>query len=171
MSQALFALAGALVGVFGTLAADAVRARREDRRGRREIVRVACAEFTAALVRVRSIAFITREQPGDQELRTSAREALWAAQVGYERLRLVTQSLEAQEAGRRALRHAIGLQRLSEGRTVRDDEKAEGPMMLMQRSLIRLYTEIRLETGVPNAGDVYREPDEWLGFSTWTPTP
>jgi hypothetical protein len=43
MIAAIFALAGTLLGVMGTLAVELTRARTDDIRTRREVLRLACA--------------------------------------------------------------------------------------------------------------------------------
>ena len=65
MSEAWFALAGALVGVLGTLASDHLRGRREERATQRALIRSACADFTSAIARIRSLAFDLRDNPSD----------------------------------------------------------------------------------------------------------
>ena len=52
----------------------------------------------------------------DKELRGRMRTAHEEARVGFERLRLITTSMEAQEAARYALRHAVGLWLLVDGK-------------------------------------------------------
>lgn len=168
MLEAVFALAGAVIGIGGTLGAEATRARAEERRSRRDVVRLACADFTAAVTRMRALAFDLREDPTDRALYERARRADEEARVYYERLRLVTTSRKAQEAGRRALRYAYGLQRLAEGLPARADERDRGPLALLHDSMMQLFAEIRRETGVPHPDDLYREPEEWLRFSART---
>jgi hypothetical protein len=34
--------------------------------------------------------------------------------------------------------------------------------MMLQHSLIKLVEEVRSEIGVAHAGEVFREPDEWM---------
>jgi hypothetical protein len=52
MTAAIFALAGTLIGVFGTLAVALARSRAEDKRSHRDALRLACADFTAAVARM-----------------------------------------------------------------------------------------------------------------------
>jgi hypothetical protein len=166
--EAAFALAGTVVGILGTLGAEATRARSEDKRSRRDLVRLACADFTAAVTRTRTLAFKLREDPADRSLYDRMRQADEEARVYYERLRLVTTSRKAQEAGRRALRYAFGLQLRAQALPPREDERDRGPLALLHDSMVDLFAEIRRETGIPNPDDLYREPEEWLRFSSIT---
>jgi len=162
MSEALFALAGTLVGVFGTLAAEIIRSRRDDVRYRRETVRSSCADFSDAIARIRTLSYELRTDPHDAELLTRIRDAEAEARIQYERLRLVLESKAAQAAARHAVRYAYGLRRQSEGRGLRDDEKERGPLVLLHEWMMRLYVEVRRETGIPHPEDMFYEPESWL---------
>jgi hypothetical protein len=61
------------------------------------------------------------------------------------------------------MRYAFGLLRQVEGKELRDDERERGAGGMLHDSLIALYAAIRRELKVPNAADVYREPDGWVG--------
>jgi len=163
MSAALLVLAGAVVGVMGTLGTELIRSRGEDRRSQREAVRQACIEFSMAINRMRETAFELHRDPSSQVFQDRAQDANMTARARYENLRLVTSSKIAQEAGRRALRHAFGMQLRARAMPIRDDEADREPQALVQDWLTRLYVEVRQETGVPHAYDVYQEPDRWLG--------
>ena len=128
MYEALFALAGTTLGIGGTLLADLVRSRNDDRRERREQLRSACVEFTTALVEIRQ-AHWGRAYGENQEVRRAAlQRAHDVARTGYERLRLSTSSLTVQEEARFALRYAYGLLRQFEGLPPRPDEIDTGPI-------------------------------------------
>ncbi len=166
MTAAIFALAGTLLGILGTLAVELTRSRAEGVQSQREALRLACADFTAAVARMINLT-IELKKIEDAEQISSMREAHREARVHYERLRLVAVSQDTQKAGRYALRYTYGLLRLAEGKFSREDERERGPRMLLQDSLMTLYSEVRREMGLRHAADVYREPDEWMG--TWRP--
>src|ERR1700733_9776752 len=107
MSEALFALAGAIIGVLGAVLSSLVQSKREDRRLRRESLRTTCADFTAAIARMKYLATEMHLRGIDEELETRMRSAHDETRVGFERLRLLTTSIEAQEAARYSLRHAV----------------------------------------------------------------
>ena len=163
MAAAIFALAGTLLGVLGTLAVNLSQSRREDIRAHRDTVRLACADFTAAITRMRTLAMELRNNHPSSEQMKLMHEAHREARVHYERLRLTATSPSVQRAGRLVLRYAYGLLRQMEGKSLRDDEKASSPLRLLHDSLMTLYAEARRELRVPGADDIYREPDEWVG--------
>jgi hypothetical protein len=102
-------------------------------------------------------------KPGDTELINSMSEAHRDARAHYERLRLTATSRHIQKAGRYVLRYAYGLLRQAVGEPPRDDERERGPLMMFHDWLMILYAEVRRELRLPQADDVYREPDEWVG--------
>ncbi len=168
MSAALLVLAGALAGIIGTLGTELIRSRGEDRRSQREAARHACSEFSLAISHMREAAFDLYKDPSNPVFVERAQDTNRTARAHYENLRLVTSSKLAQEAGRRALRHAFGMQLRAQGKSARDDETEREPQALVQDWLTKLYAEIRRETGVPHADDVYREPDRWLGVGKFS---
>lgn len=175
MASAIFALAGTLLGVLGTLAVNLAQSRREDVRAHRDSVKLACADFTAAITRMRTLAIELRNKYPSGEQMKLMHEAHRESRVHYERLHLTATSSTVQKAGRYVLRYAYGLLRQMEGKSLREDEKASGPLRLLHDSLMTLYAEARRELGVPKPDDIYREPDEWVGEidpDVWTtPTP
>jgi hypothetical protein len=164
MTAAIFALAGTLLGILGTLVVELVRGRAEDVRFHREALRLACADFTAAVARVINLTIELRKITDAKRL-DLMREAHMEARANYERLRLIAVSREAQKAGRQVLRYSYGLLLQAEGKPPRQDERERGPRLLLQDSLMKLYVEVRREIGISRAEDVYREPDEWIGLS------
>lgn len=144
----------------GTLAVELARSRATDKRSHREALRLACADFTAAVARMVNLA-IELKDPDSTHI-NKMHEAHLETRVCYERLRLISGSRDVQEAGRYVLRYTFGLLRRAEGKQPRHDELERGPRMLLQDWLMRLYVEIRKEIGVPHPQEVYREPDEWL---------
>jgi hypothetical protein len=166
MAAAIFALAGAVVGILGTLAVELARARIEDRRSRQEALRLACADFTAAVTLMWNLYIELLENSSDTELVDSFHKAHREARVHYERLRLTAASRDVQKTGRYVLRYAYGLLRQIEGESPRGDERERGPLMMLQDSLVTLHVEVRREIGVPHAEEVYREPEEWMTRDT-----
>lgn len=164
MSAAIFALIGTALGVLGTIAAQLVGAQKDDARSRREELRLACADFASAIARLREsgIVLVSSRADTDSGGWTSIREAHLNARIHYERLRLISSSLDVQRAGRKALRYAFGVLIQAEGRPPREDERERGPLALLNDSLLELYAAVRRELGLPRADEVYREPDEWL---------
>jgi hypothetical protein len=165
MTAAIFALTGTLIGVLGTLAVELARGRALDKRSHREAVRIACADFSAAVARMVNLA-IEVKNPDSIRL-SKMHDAHLDARVCYERLRLISGSRDVQEAGRYVLRYTFGLLRMAEERPPRPDEQEKSPRLLLQDWLVKLYAEVRQEIGVPNPRDIFREPDEWLGGTHW----
>src|SRR5262249_40325842 len=155
--EALFALAGTTLGIGGTLLADLVRSRNDDRRDRRAQLRSVCVDFTSALVEIRQ-AYWGRAYGENQEARRAAlQRAHDVARTGYERLRLSTSSLAVQEEARFALRYAYGLLRQFEGLPPRPDEIDTGPIDQLDDRLVRLYTAVRRELGTPDPERILSE--------------
>ena len=169
MAAAVFALTGTLLGILGTLAVELVRGRTENTHARQQMLQVACADFVASVTRMLSVAIDVEKDAEDAELTSQLYEAHREARVHYERLRLVAVSRDTQESGRYVLRYAYGRLRQVKGKPPREDEREQGPVMLAHDSLMRLYAAVRREMGIPNAGEVYREPDEWLVSSGQPP--
>lgn len=109
MSEAVFALLGAAIGVLGTLATALVRARREERTRRGDELRSACAAFVAAMARTRYLANQAGHGGDDRELVPEFRAARTEARTQYERLRLTSGSVPAQEAVRLCITHAYNV--------------------------------------------------------------
>jgi len=88
MTAAVFALAGAVLGVLGTLAVEMARARAETSQSRRESVRSACADFTTAIAHLRNLAVELIKTPGETDLVNLMNQAHRESRAQYERLRL-----------------------------------------------------------------------------------
>lgn len=153
--EAFFALAGTALGILGTLVTDVWRARKDDLRDRRQRLRDACIDFTVALVRMRQ-AYWGRGYDDDTR-RAAMRDAHDEARAQYERLRLVTSSLRVQEEARYALRYAYGLLRQLDGHPPREDEVEPSALDQIEDRLVRLFTEVRRELGVPRSHHVLSE--------------
>jgi hypothetical protein len=133
MTAAIFALAGTLIGVLGTLFVELARGRALDKRSYREAVRIACADFTAAVARMVNL-IIEVKNPDSIRL-SKMRDAHLDARVCYERLRLISGSRDVQEAGRYVLRYTFGLLRMAEGRPPRPDEQEKTPRICFRNGL------------------------------------
>jgi hypothetical protein len=163
---------------------ERLKAQAETDRRRQDALRTACADFTAALVRIRHLAWLLRSHPTRSGLRAllaprqqdKVLERLEAAhedaRVGFERLRLLSGSLATQEAGRCALRHAYAVRKQAEtGVDPRAHEyrsKSPGdppppsPGERFNRELQNLYVAVRTELDVPTPEDVFPEPTDWV---------
>jgi hypothetical protein len=130
MTAAIFALVGTLLGISGTLLVEIRRGRAEATQSRREALRNTCADFTDAIIRVRELAIRWQQAPSDSSLRESTWKAHDETWTQYERLRLISASTDVQEAGRHLIRYTWGLMREAEGKTLREDEQADGPFAL-----------------------------------------
>ena len=156
MTAAIFALTGTLIGVLGTLAVELARGRGLDKRSHREAVRIACADFSAAVFHMRvNLAIEVKNPELFMPPRVEYHDAHLDARVCYERLRLISGSRDVQEAGRYVLRYTFGLLRTAEERPPRPDEQEKSPRLLLQDWLVKLYAEVRQEIGVPNPRDIF----------------
>jgi hypothetical protein len=163
MTAAVFALVGTLVGVLGTLVVELARNRTQDKRSRREALKLASADFTAAVTRMINLALEFRDP--DESRINLMYETHRDARVCYERLRLIAISKNVQEAGRYVLRYTFGLLCEAENLPRRDDERERGPRLLLNDWLMTFYVEVRREIGIPQPENIYREPETWLGRS------
>jgi hypothetical protein len=161
MTAAIFALIGTLLGISGTLLVEIRRERVEVNRSRREALRISCADFTDAIIRVREQAIRWKRDPSDVSLKESTYKAHDESWIHYERLRLISTSKDVQEAGRHVIRYSWGLMRQVEGKAPREDEQPDGPFALTLQWLQRFYIAARRELGVPQAEDIYTEPSKW----------
>jgi hypothetical protein len=158
MSEAFFALAGALIGVLGGVLTAAFGARAEDRRANREALRAVCTDFATATARVRRLSFELRRDPDNSSLILRVEEALTDARASYERLRLTTESYSAQEAARHVV-HFSNWMSWSARKKREDFEEAHAEF---HRWTKQLYEEMRRELGVKRPTSVYTDPLEGL---------
>jgi hypothetical protein len=177
-------LIGVVVGAFlaGTFAlvTEQRKGRGEVKRRRQDALRVACSDFTAALVRIRYLSWTLEEHPRPgpaddvpasraradatrdavlERIRASEEEA----RIGFERLRLVSGTKATQENARLALRHIYAVWRKAEtGKDPRaddpDPEYRGEPRDRFNRRLDGLYVAVREELDVPDPENVYPEP-------------
>jgi hypothetical protein len=158
VSEALFTLAGALIGVLGGVLTAAFGARVENRRANREALRAVCTDFATATARVRRLSFEIREDPDDRSLHLRVEDALTEARASYERLRLTTESYRAQEAARHVV-HFSNWTSWSVRKNRGDFEEAE---IEFHRWIKKFYAEMRRELGVKSPTNVYTDPAEGL---------
>jgi hypothetical protein len=100
MSQALFAVGGAVLGVLSTLVTELVRSRGQDRSAWRQELRSVCVAFAEEITRLRDLSYELRRTPEDPDLRKAATDAHTRARGLMERLRLTSDSPATQEAAR-----------------------------------------------------------------------
>lgn len=153
MSAALFALAGTLVGVLGTILTELARGRRDDQKLWREELRSVCADLASAVTHLRDISHELRKSPDDAEFQRAALEAHTQAHALQERLRLTSKSLSTQEAGRWLIHCAYYQWRSTQG--------GKGDFWQARRELdawlTKLYVEARRELGLKSTA-VYQDP-------------
>lgn len=155
MSSALYALAGTVIGVLGTVLVDVVRGRREERGRSHEALRTVSADFTAQIARVRRYSFQVRAEPGNQGTWQMLETEFSEARASYERLLLTSESTVTQEASRRVVHftyHMAYAARVQQAETFRQCETE------MMNWSAKLYTEIRRELGLKNPANVYKDP-------------
>lgn len=158
MSEAFYALAGTVVGILGTLLADIVRARRDDRSRSQEILRAACADFNAQIGRLRRYCLQLKSRPGDKDALATVESAFIEARANYERLLLSAESVATQEAARYVIHYVFWMTRAANmERTGFYEAEPE-----MYDWSAKLRVEVRRELGLKHADDVYKETPRGL---------
>lgn len=157
MTEALFTLAGALVGMLGAFATELVRGRRDDRNSWREEFRSTCAALTSEVSRLRDISHDLRNSPDDAQLRSDARQAHSQARAAQEALRLVSTSVRTQEAGRQLIHHAYYQWRATQGGPADFWAARRG----LDEWLTKFYVAARTELGLDSSA-VYEDSSERL---------
>jgi hypothetical protein len=153
MSQALFALAGAIVGVLGTVLTTLVGARHEEQRTWRESLRSVAANLITEVSLLRDLSYQLRGDPDDPDLRHDAEQAHMRARGFQEQLRLTSKSKATQEAGRRLIHNVYYLWRSTQGGPADFREASKA----LDEWLTKLYVATRKELGL-GASDVYEDP-------------
>jgi hypothetical protein len=154
MPAALYALAGTLIGILGTVLADAMRARREARRRNQEALRTVCSDFMAQVARVRRYSMALREEPQNQETWLVIQSAFIEVRAYYERLLITTDSFATQEAARHVVHFVYWMSRAAHNKiTGFDDCENE-----LRDWAANLYAEVRRELGLRHPDDVYKDP-------------
>jgi hypothetical protein len=157
MSQAFFAIAGAIVGVLGTVLTELVGARHEGQRIWREALRSVCANLASEVSQLRDLSHQLRRDPHNPDLKRAAEQAHTRARGFQEQLRLTSKSVGTQEAGR-WLMHCVYYQWRSTQGGRGDFWEARKAMDMW---LTKLYVEARKELGL-GASDVYQDPEGGL---------
>ncbi len=157
MTTALFTLAGALVGMLGTLATELVRGRRDDRKLWREEFRSTCAALASEVSRLRDISHELGKAPDDSQLQRDARAAHSQARALQEKLRLISTSVATQEAGRQLIHHAYHQWRATQGGNADFWAARRG----LDEWLTKFYVAARAELGL-DSSSVYEDPSERL---------
>jgi hypothetical protein len=153
MSAALFALAGALIGVLGTVLTEVVRGHRDDKKLRQEQLRSVCADFATEVTRLQDISQELRNSPEDIQLQNIAQEVHSRAHAMQERLRLTSRSVATQEAGRWLLHCVYYEWRSTQGGPGEFWQAHEG----VNEWLTKLHVEARKELGLGDSA-LYRDP-------------
>ena len=154
MSAAFFALAGALIGVFGTLATESLRARGEKSRARTETTRTVCTDFATEISRLRDLSHEMNEHPDNADLRRETTDAHVRARGAFHRLLLTSGSVKTQEASRMLLHCAYWQWQAALGGP--NDYAAAQDLGDEWRS--KLFIEARKELGVPRATALFDQP-------------
>src|SRR4029453_4603781 len=106
----------------------------------------AATEFAAAISQIRHLSYQVRTGVQTTELGLKFQEAHTGARVEYERLRLLCESLTAQEAARFALRHAYNTWTVANDTSRRMDEYATvGPWEQCDERLKDMFVVVRRE--------------------------
>ena len=158
MSGALTALAGTALGGMVALGVELVKGRNDERADRRNALLRSCSDFTAHLTRIRSLCY-NLDGPGN---RARVQTAIEDARVECERLRLLLESKQTQEAARMAVRHIYAVWSLADkGADPRADEyPGTSPSSRLRESLTAVYIGVRRETGSRHPEQVFVElPD------------
>jgi hypothetical protein len=100
MSEALFALGGAVLGVLSAFLTELVRSRSQDRSSWRQDLRSVCVAFAEAISKLRDLSYELSRKPDDPRLQAAATDAHSRARGLLERLRLTSDSPTTQEAAR-----------------------------------------------------------------------
>jgi hypothetical protein len=160
------AVIGAATTLLGTIAGggvaitlEFVKARTADRAARRDALLNACSNFTASVARARSLCYQFNERP---EAKAEVNVHMNDARADCERLRLLIEAKEAQEAARMVVRHLYAIWKHAD--TGVDPRAAQypgtTPSSRLRGSLTQLYIGVRREIGSDNPKDVFEEPED-----------
>jgi hypothetical protein len=153
MSAAFFALAGALIGVLGTVLADMLREKRAVRRRNQEQLRSICSDFTSHIGRTRRHIFSLKNKPQDKEIGALVETSFTEARAELERLLITSESIETQEAARYVIHLTYWLIQVTHRGLTGYDECATE----LDEWLSKLYREVRSELGLKHAANVYQK--------------
>ena len=158
LAGGFIALSGTALGGLVALSVEWLRGKNDVRAARRDALLRSCSDLTASLTRARSMSY-SLATPGHKE---RAWDAIGDARVECERLRLLLESKQTQEAARMALRHIYAV--VKEAESGVDPRAAQypgtTPHSRLRQSLTDLYVGVRRETGARNPEDVFEDaPD------------
>jgi hypothetical protein len=153
----LFALAGALIGVLGTVLTDLARGRRDDRSLWREEFRSVCSEFISEVAHLEDLSHELRRSPEDSELRRAAVDAHSRIRSLQDRLRLTSRSIATQEAARWLMHYGYYEWRSTQGGPGDFWQAQEG----IRTWSAKFHIEARKELGLEGSL-VYQDPPEGL---------
>ena len=151
-------LLGTIAGGGVAVALEFVKARTADRAARRDALLTACSSFTAAVAQAQALCYQFNERP---EAKDEVHVHMNDARADCERLRLLVEAKETQEAARMVVRHLYAVWKRAH--TGVDPRAAEypgtTPSSRLRASLTQLYIGVRGETGSDNPKDVFEEPE------------
>lgn len=157
MTEALFTLAGAIVGMLGSFVTELVRGRRDDRKLWREELRATCAALASEISRLRDLSHELRASPHDATVRRDAQETHARARALLEKLRLTSTSVQTQEAGRQMIHHVYYQWRATQG--------GKTDFWVAQQGLVewqaKFYAAARAELDLDGSA-LYEDPPEGL---------
>ena len=158
LAGGLIALIAGAVGAFGTLFTEGQRQRAAAKEQHRDRLRDACADFSSVLVRMTHLAWRLTKAPTDSAIDERLAAMHEEARTGYERIRLLSDSVHVQEAGRFALRHAYAVWQEAKGEgDPRQGQFGLPPRRRFEEQLEKFYVEVRRELGRTKPEDVMPE--------------
>jgi len=163
MSQALFAIAGTIVGVLGTIVANVttnfINAKRVEAKDWQDALRSVVTELTGEILNVRDLSHRLREDPEDRDLLLTIQRSFSKARTLRHTLRLISKSRATQEAGYQLIHYVYWVWRIArgDGGDADFDAATAGTAIWMTR----LYVESRKELGLGES-DFYQLPPEGL---------
>jgi hypothetical protein len=174
------ALLGASIGGFVSVWVERIRSHAANVARRREELIKACSAFTAAITRAKYLAYRDRKPPPTPSRRPMKRstrfwtkpvskpppdeainEVLDQARVECERLRILLDHKDVQEAARLALRHIYAVWMVErDGVDPRAAEyRGQSPSDRLRSALTTLYIGVRAQAGVERPEEVFEELD------------
>ena len=160
MSEALFAIAGTIVGVLGTIVTNVttnlINAKREEAKAWQEALRSVVADLTSEVLKVRGLSHRLKEYPEDKELVLAIQQSFSKATTLRHQLRLISKSLATQEASHLLTHYVYWVWRIArgDGGPADFDAANEGTYVWTRK----LYIEVRKELGL--GADFYERPPE-----------
>ena len=159
------ALIGAGIGGGVNLWVESRRSAEAARLAHRSDLLKTCSEFTGAVARARSLCYQVRSEVDgsiDSDVDGAIVEAIGASRVECERLRLLLDGKESQQAARLALRHIYAVWKLARDGVDprRDRYPGSSPQDRLRSALTQLYVGVRAETGSKHPADVFEDLDD-----------